>query len=496
MDAVFADTAQIYQTSALASIRCNREQLLATLHTAATRAATHGHSVLASFVQPLGEWDALKLFTAAQQANIGECFFWERPSEQSAFVGIDRAAAITTSGSTHITAAIPAWRTLLQHAVISSAQENISLTSAGPLAFGGFCFDPLSPRTPLWQGFPDGLLIVPHLLFSRYSSGATLTINTKVETEENIEQHVEELMVKIMRLQTALAKPSTAARSSPTDAPSLLCLHDLLPASAWMEQVAETAQCIRQGAYEKVVLARSVEVTSQTPEITFDVSTVLHRLRQSYPTACIFAIQREDHYFVGATPERLVCSEDGQLQTMALAGSAPRGATPAEDEQLGAELLHSAKNKSEHEIVVKTIQEALMKLCSNVWMAEAPHLRKLKNVQHLETPIVGKLLPERSILEALAILHPTPAVGGFPQQEALAAIRAGEQLDRGWYAGPVGWLDAASNGEFAVALRSGLIARDKATLFAGCGIVADSDPQSEYAESCLKLQVMLRGLED
>ena len=122
MDAVFADTAQIYQTSALASIRCNREQLLATLHTAATRAATHGHSVLASFVQPLGEWDALKLFTAAQQANIGECFFWERPSEQSAFVGVDRVATITTSGDTHITAAIPAWRTLLQDAVISSAQ--------------------------------------------------------------------------------------------------------------------------------------------------------------------------------------------------------------------------------------------------------------------------------------------------------------------------------------------------------------------------------------
>src|SRR5438128_214116 len=134
MDAVFANTAHIYQTSALASIRCNREQLLATLHIAAVCATTRGHSVLASFVQPLEEWDALKLFTAARQANIGECFFWERPSEQSAFVGIDRAATITTSSNTHITAAIPAWRALLQHAVISSAQENISLASAGPLA--------------------------------------------------------------------------------------------------------------------------------------------------------------------------------------------------------------------------------------------------------------------------------------------------------------------------------------------------------------------------
>ena len=496
MDAVFANTAHIYQTSALASIRCNREQLLATLHTAAARAASHGHDVLASFIQPLGEWHALKFFTAARQANMGECFFWERPSEQSALVGIDRAATITTNGSTHITAAIPAWRTLLQHAVISAAQETTSLACAGPLAFGGFCFDPLSPHTPLWQGFPDGLLIIPHLLFSSNVSGTTLTINTLVQINEDIEQSVEELIVKVMHLRAALEKLSTASYLSPTDTASLLCLHDLLPASTWMEQVAETTQCIRQGAYEKVVLARGVEVTSQTPEITFDVSTVLQRLRQSYPTACIFAIQREEDYFVGATPERLVCSEDGQLQTMALAGSAPRGTTRVEDEQLGAELLHSAKNQGEHEIVVKTIQEALMKLCSNVWIAEAPHLRKLKNVQHLETPIVGKLLPERNILEALALLHPTPAVGGFPEQVALAAIRASEQLDRGWYAGPVGWLDASGNGEFAVALRSALIARDKATLFAGCGIVADSDPQSEYAESCLKLQVMLRGLGD
>ena len=179
---------------------------------------------------------------------------------------------------------------------------------------------------------------------------------------------------------------------------------------------------------------------------------------------------------------------------MALAGSAPRGSTEEEDRQLGAESLQSVKNKDEHEIVVKMVREVLANLCTRVWIADVPQLLKLKNVQHLKTPIVGELLSERCLLEAVAGLHPTPAVGGFPVQATLEAIRNGEQLDRGWYAGPLGWIGANGDGEFAVALRSALIQENEATLFAGCGIVADSDPQSEYAESCLKLQVMLRGL--
>jgi isochorismate synthase EntC len=129
-----------------------------------------------------------------------------------------------------------------------------------------------------------------------------------------------------------------------------------------------------------------------------------------------------------------------------------------------------------------------------VWVSDVPHLLRLKNIQHLETSIVAELQPDRCVLEALEVLHPTPAVGGFPRQPALETIRSEEKLDRGWYAGPIGWIDANGDGEFAVALRSALIDGDCATLFAGCGIVADSNPESEYAESCWKLQVMLRGL--
>ncbi len=260
-----------------------------------------------------------------------------------------------------------------------------------------------------------------------------------------------------------------------------------------MQKVAEVAHDIRDGLFEKVVLARSVQVTPQT-ETSFEIGAVLNRLRQSYPGTYIFALQRGTQFFIGATPERLVQAQNGQIHTMALAGSAPRGTTQAEDERLGAELLRSEKNGIEHAVVVATVRKALLAHCSSVHVSDTPHLLKLKNVQHLETPIIGELLPGRCILDVMADLHPTPAVGGFPREEALATIRRVEQLDRGWYAGPLGWIGAGGHGEFAVALRSGLVTEQEATLFAGCGIVGDSDPQSEYAESCLKLQGMLRGL--
>ena len=251
---------------------------------------------------------------------------------------------------------------------------------------------------------------------------------------------------------------------------------------------------LQRGAFEKVVLARDIYVTLDDPIAAFDISLTLQRLRESYPTAYVFAIQRGDRFFVGATPERLVQAQDGQIHTMALAGSAQRGANPAEDQQFGAELLQSEKNNNEHAIVVTMVREALKNHCANVYVAASPQLLKLKNVQHLQTPIDGDLIPGRCILDVMADLHPTPAVGGFPRQAALAAIRDTEKLDRGWYAGPLGWIGASGHGEFAVALRSGLIDGGKATLFAGCGIVSNSDPQLEFAESCLKFQVMLRGL--
>jgi isochorismate synthase EntC len=168
---------------------------------------------------------------------------------------------------------------------------------------------------------------------------------------------------------------------------------------------------------------------------------------------------------------------------------------PDEDRGLSDWLLQSPKDRAEHAIVVGSIRETLSGVCSELNVAPSPTILTLSNVHHLFTPIVGRVLPGRNILDLVERLHPTPGVGGFPREPALELIRAWERLDRGWYAGPVGWLDRGGDGEFAVGIRSALLDGDEATLFSGCGIVAASNPAREYAESCWKLRPVLAALE-
>jgi len=488
----------------------DQSALFATLHSARAKATQLRRDIIASFTLPIERYNTLQAFLGVQQAALGEIFFWEQPSEQNALIGVGNALAIETVGNTSAMDAAAQWRALLQDAVISSAenvQEIDAVYGHGPVFFGGFAFDPDTLHTPLWAGFPDGLLILPRFLLRYSKNHTTLTINVSLHAEDDIEQCFHQINHDTQHLLTAIRNSSTlqdtgrpqlsplhVANGRESEAhESVLKIQDTLPATVWMQKVAEVAHDIRHGLLEKVVLARSVQVTPQVGA-SFAIVDVLGRLRQSYPSTYIFAMQRGTHFFIGATPERLVQAQNGQIHTMALAGSARRGTTQTEDEQLSAALLHSEKNSIEHAVVVARVREALLAHCSSVHVSDTPHLLKLKNVQHLETPIVGELLPGRCILDVMADLHPTPAVGGFPREEALATIRRVEQLDRGWYAGPLGWIGAGGHGEFAVALRSGLIAEQEATLFAGCGIVGDSDPQSEYVESCWKLQGMLRGL--
>ena len=467
------------------------ELLIRTLREAAVRAATQQRTVLASFTQSIEWCDPIQAYTGARQAGLGECFFWEQPAEQNTLVGIGQATSIETDGMTCFVDSATAWRALMNDAVITYAPTTTPTPGSGPILFGGFAFDPLSPRTQLWAGFPGGLLILPRLLLSYSANQVTLTLNRLIQATDEIEQSALEIEASVKQLQAAIENTPTLPRDETS---SQFSIHEIRPASEWIEVVANSVDMIQQGAFEKVVLARDIQVMLDGPAEAFDSSITLQRLRESYPAAYVFAVQRGKRFFVGATPERLVQAQDGQIQTMALAGSARRGETEEEDEMLGAELLQSEKNNNEHAIVVAMVQEALKNHCTNVNVTAMPQLLKLKNLQHLKTPIAGELIPGRCILDVMADLHPTPAVGGFPRHTALEAIRNMEKLDRGWYAGPLGWIGAGGHGEFAVALRSGLIDGTKATLFAGCGIVANSDPQAEYAESSLKFQVMLRGL--
>ncbi len=489
MDIVFLNEQQELP-AALATVHSTQTHLHHLFQQAIHRATLLEREILVSFTYTLSNYSALHVYKTFLALHLKELLYWEQPAEQKAFVGAEIAKTIETHGAARFHEAAESWNNLQIDAVIENTAPESG--SNGPLLLGGFAFDPERPGTEIWQGFGDGLLILPHLLYTTNSGHATLSLNLLVKASDTEEQLIQENLHQLLRIEQALQNTISDESADENLVHGNFSIHDLMPADAWKALVERAVHMIENGDYKKVVLARGVQISQS--EHHFALAESLQRLRKSYPGAYVFAFQRGERTFIGATPERLLQTQDGQIKAMALAGSAPRGATAEEDALLGAELTQSAKNIEEHAIVVNVIREALERHCETVWVAATPQLLRLKNIQHLETPLIGKLREGQSILEAIEDLHPTPAVGGFPREAALATIRDLEGLDRGWYAGPVGWIDAAGNGEFAVALRSALVEKEQATLFAGCGIVANSQPESEYAESCLKLKVMLRGL--
>ena len=261
----------------------------------------------------------------------------------------------------------------------------------------------------------------------------------------------------------------------------------MLPPESYVEAVARAREMIRRGALEKVVLAREVRVESRSP---FHLATVFDELRSAFPSCFCFCAGTREGGFVGASPELLVRREGARVASVALAGSTRRSADPAVDDHLGQRLLQSAKDRSEHEIVASRIERALAPL--SVWVAAGsePELIKVANIQHLATPVRAQLAEPLSAVELTGILHPTPGVGGEPWEVA-RDVMALERMDRGWYAAPVGWMDTAEDGEFCVALRCALISGNIAHCYAGVGVVADSDPEAELAETEVKLQALL-----
>jgi len=238
------------------------------------------------------------------------------------------------------------------------------------------------------------------------------------------------------------------------------------------------------------VLARAVDVRTPTPLVVADV---VRRLRSLHPSCMVFSVEG----FVGASPELLVGRNGRDVQSHPLAGTVARSGDPETDARLGASLMASTKDRWEHALVVDAIAAALTPVCPQLDVPDAPSIVPLRNVSHLGTHIQGTLPaggPVPTALELAARLHPTPAVGGAPTARALAMIAELEPHGRGRYAGPVGWVDAAGNGEWAVGIRSAHIGGDRARMMAGVGIVADSDPEEELAETQLKLQALLAAV--
>jgi salicylate biosynthesis isochorismate synthase/menaquinone-specific isochorismate synthase len=260
------------------------------------------------------------------------------------------------------------------------------------------------------------------------------------------------------------------------------------PPAHYEAAVGRAVERIRAGRLEKIVLARDVRVHAPRQ---IDPAPVFGALRGAFAACYCYCLGTPELTFLGASPELLVRRNGARAQSVALAGTARRSADPAVDRHLGEQLAGSPKNREEQAIVARRIERALRPVSLWVAAAKEPSLVRVQNVQHLATPIRAQLTESVPTLELAGLLHPTPAVGGEPWAVAESLIPALEGLDRGWYAGAFGWTDAAEDGEFCVALRSGLLRGGVARLFVGAGIVRDSDPAAELAETEVKLGALL-----
>lgn len=353
---------------------------------------------------------------------------------------------------------------------------------AGPVWVGGFAFGPQGGRAAHWSSFPPALMVMPELALHRSRGRTHLTLCALAGPGVDPGAASRRLRARLAALgevELPLADPHPTGESR---------IASVLPPDRFEESVTRAVGGIRAGELEKVVLAREVVVESPRAH---EPAAVYGALRELFASCFCFCCGSPEAAFLGASPELLVRRSGAGAATVALAGSTRRSADPSVDDHLGEQLLRSAKDRREHEIVVRRIERTLRHQAVWVEAAPEPGLVKVANIQHLATPIHAQLSEPRSAVELAGLLHPTPAVGGEPREKALAAIAELEELDRGWYAGPVGWMDAAEDGEFCVAIRSALLRDRTAHLFAGNGIVADSDPEAELAETEVKLEALL-----
>jgi len=417
-------------------------------------------------------------------------YYWEKPELDLAMSASGSVAEIKGSGINRfqdISAAIKATDELHD----GYAALTHSLT--GLHFVGGFSFFDNETNGD-WANFGTARFVVPEWLFVRDGSLGLLTIARIVEPGCDETDLIDALRSQFQALNEKLAVYRIPG-SDNTESESQLeftLSEGTETKEHWSSIVNAATLNIQNGAYDKIVLARTVRAeTSRTIADT----RLLHHLRSEYPSCYSFLLQFPDTAsFVGCTPERLVSVQSGFLTTEGLAGSIPRGLSATDDSILEKRLLMSDKDQEEHRFVVESIMSRLREFTSEIQSSSRPGIRKFANVQHLYTPISARLPLGTDPIAVIERLHPTPAVGGAPRQSALDGIPELEGFRRGWYAGPIGWINANGRGEFSVAIRSGLINKNHAIFYAGCGIVDGSDPDSEWAETELKLIPMLTAL--
>jgi menaquinone-specific isochorismate synthase len=457
----------------------SKRRLADRIAVALRRARSTGAPVMASATVALpGSVDPSAVVVASRRQDE-HWFCLEQPDRDGwALAALGCVRALEASGDDRFAAVARGWRSL-------SAAASTDEGASELVAVGGFAFAGDGGTSANWDGFAAASLVVPEISLSRRRGETTLTLNLEAAPDDT----TGELMARVERRLSELREtPLPLLDPSPTGSYRVI---SPMPPSHFEEAVARAVQRIRASELEKVVLAREVDVHAP---VDHDPGAVFGLLRAEFSSCYVFAVGRGSSTFLAASPELLVRREGQRTSTVALAGSIGRSADPAVDDHLGERLLQSGKDREENLIVARRIARTLRPY--SVWVTAAPEpvLVRVANIQHLATPIRAQLAGTVAAIELAGALHPTPAVGGEPRADAMRLIPALEGLDRGWYAGAVGWTDGSGDGEFCVALRCALLRGPLARLYAGCGIVRDSEPAAELAETEVKLGALLPAL--
>jgi salicylate biosynthesis isochorismate synthase/menaquinone-specific isochorismate synthase len=436
--------------------------------------------VLAAVTVPLGR-DVDPSAVAFASRRPGEPWFClEQPDrDRWALATLGCVTALEAHGPRRFDEVAARWRALAAEALCDTDDGP---RGAGLVAAGGFAFAPDGPTRPHWTPFARASMQVPQVALARRGDDVRLTLAALAcpdDTAEGLLGALEGRLAELRAVALPLLDPDPAGRFQVTSP---------APPEHYEGAVARAVERIRDGALEKVVLAREVQVHAPAPH---DPAAVFGVLREAFPSCYVFCAGRGDAAFVAASPELLIRREGMRASTLALAGSTRRSADPAVDDHLGEQLLHSGKDRGEQAIVTRRIERTLRP--HSVWVTAAPEpvIVRMANIQHLASPIRAQLAEPIGAVRLAGMLHPTPAVGGEPFAAAEPLIPELEGLDRGWYAGPVGWTDTNEDGEFCVALRCALLSGAVARCYAGVGVVRDSDPAAELAETEVKLAALL-----
>jgi menaquinone-specific isochorismate synthase len=411
-------------------------------------------------------------------------FFYEKPETGFAILAFDDLAAVSTEGKE---------RFATVHKKILSYKNNfynnwpkLGLKEV-PVFLGGAKFSP-EQAAELWDNFPDSYWFIPYNLLLKQNNRIYYIHYNLVSNKSNKEELAANYSSKLKKIKDLPASGNYSA-------PKMAAIKGNTPKEKkkWIAAVKEAVKSLENDELSKVVLSRSVEVKTAGD---YNLNYALNRLREENGECYIFAYHSGQSTFIGASPEKLARFDDYSVEIDAIAGSVKRGKTAEEDKIFEDELLNSSKDRIEHGLVLSYVVNSLKKISEQVEFEPVPLIKKLKNIQHLKVTVSAKLLEGISVFDVIETVYPTPAICGAPKEKALAVIKKLEDYKRGLYSGLIGWLNFSGEGEFVVALRSALLKGEKLTAFAGCGIVADSNPEKEFEESELKLKTIMSLFEN